>query len=388
MRNFTFRLLLLFVSLPFLNGETWSPSLSLEEIISRAESKSPYHMGLLAIFLRSGEAGCKVNLSESQKWSLAAWKEGHPFGAYNLANLSMLKGDFSEATRLYQDAALLLQRKASEGDPVAMYCMGEIDFQVIPTHINRALGWFEKSANAGYAQSQATYGALLLKGLPGILVKDPSKGIEYLSKAVKSKSLTGRFNLGMAYFNGDGVKKDLSKSIQWLILAEKQNFSEAQYVLGKLFYEGDELIESNPEKGMIYMKKASMQSHPLAKKYLSSLTNSSNKHSTGTSPNFSSSSSRRSPNLGDQLTVRKFEDAKKYYTGSGRTRDYQKAFHLLLPFAQVGHVEASRLVGLMCFTGKGTSKNLEEARKWLASAAQNGDHTSERLLNQYKTLFD
>ena len=69
----------------------------------------------------------------------------------------------------------------------------------------------------------------------------------------------------MAYFNGDGVKKDLSKSIQWLILAEKQNFSEAQYVLGKLFYEGDELIESNPEKGMIYMKKASMQSHPLAK---------------------------------------------------------------------------------------------------------------------------
>ena len=43
----------------------------------------------------------------------------------------MLKGDFEKATQYYQDAALLLQRQASSGDPIAMYCMGEIDFQVM-----------------------------------------------------------------------------------------------------------------------------------------------------------------------------------------------------------------------------------------------------------------
>ena len=90
-------------------------------------------MGLLGIYLRAGEA-VALNLDAAQQWSKAALKKGHPLVLTILLNLAMLRGDFSEATRLYQDAALLLQRQASEGDAVAMYCMGEIDFQVIPTN--------------------------------------------------------------------------------------------------------------------------------------------------------------------------------------------------------------------------------------------------------------
>ena len=76
-----------------------------------------------------------------------------------------------------------------------MYCMGEIDFQVIPTNVVRALGLFKRSAQAGYPQAQATIGALYLKGLPGLLEKDTKQGISMLSKAVMAKSLTARFNL-------------------------------------------------------------------------------------------------------------------------------------------------------------------------------------------------
>ena len=46
-----------------------------------------------------------------------------------------------------------------------MYCMGEIDFQVIPTNVRRALT-FKKSAEIGYPPAQATIGTLYLKGLP------------------------------------------------------------------------------------------------------------------------------------------------------------------------------------------------------------------------------
>ena len=202
-----------------LGQETWSPSLTYDQIALKAKEGSPYHMGLLGIFLRSGEAGCSVNLDAAEQWSKAALKKGHPFGSYNLANLAMLKGDFAEATRLYQDAALLLQRRASEGDPVAMYCMGEIDFQVLPTNVSRALDWFQKSADAEYPQAQATIGALYLKGLPGILDREPDKGVALLSEAVRAKSLTARFNLGMAYYNGDGVNQDSLKAAQWLKVA-------------------------------------------------------------------------------------------------------------------------------------------------------------------------
>ena len=230
--------------------EFWHKDLSYEELVIKAKQGSAYHIGLLGIYLRSGEAGCSVNLDAARQWSDVALKKGHPFGSYNLANLAMLKGDFSEATRLYQDSALLLQRWVSKGDPVAMYCMGEIDFQVLPTNVQRALDLFQKSSDAGYPQAQATIGALYLKGLPGLLDRNPEKGVSLLSEAVRAKSLTARFNLGMAYFNGDGVSQDSNKAAQWLQVAEKQNFAEAQYVLGMLMVEGDNQLPKNLSMGV------------------------------------------------------------------------------------------------------------------------------------------
>jgi TPR repeat protein len=379
MKRFLFLLLFIFNAL--CAELPWAPNLSFQTILSEAQKKSPYHMGLLAIYLRSGEAGCVVDLKKSADWSTVAWKEGHPFGAYNLANLAMLDGDFSKATQYYQDAALLLQRKASEGDPVAMYCMGEIDFQVIPTNVSRALDWFLKSANAGYPQSQATIGALYLKGLPGLLEKDSRKGIEYLSRAVKSKSLTARFNLGMAYYNGDGVGKDSSKAVQWLALAEKQNFAEAQYVLGRMYFEGDDLIRKDQAKGLYFLKKASAQSHLLAKRYLGDITG----EEVPTAP--LNKSPHPLPKFNSAARDHHLEEAKMYYTGIGKDQDYNKAFTLLLPFANEGNPEASRLIGLMCFTGKGTTKNISAAEKWLRQAAKSGDPIANRMLSQYQALF-
>ena len=363
--------------------DIWDSSLSYSQVVAKAKDGSPYHMGLLGIYLRSGEAGCSVNVDASRQWSEAALKKGHPFGSYNLANLAMLKGDFSEATRLYQDAALLLQRRASDGDAVAMYCMGEIDFQVLPTNVPRALDLFQKSADAGYPQAQATIGALYLKGLPGLLERNPEKGVSLLSQAVRAKSLTGRFNLGMAYYNGDGVTQDASKAVQWLHIAEKQNFAEAQYVLGMILTEGEKGVSKNLNRGVILLNKAAKQDHKLATKYLEKLDlkpEPVSHESVGapTSP-FSTLSIRE-----DEGTL---EEARKYYTGIGRAKDYTKAYSMLLPLAKGGYPEAARLVGLMKLSGKGTEKNPKDAKQWLSVAAQKGDGVARRMLEQYKRLF-
>ncbi len=362
--------------------EVWKPSLTYEQVVLKAKEGSPYYMGLLGIFLRSGEAGCSVNLSAAEQWSKAALKKGHPFGSYNLANLAMLNGDFAEATRLYQDAALLLQRRASEGDPVAMYCMGEIDFQVLPTNVSRALDLFQKSADAGYPQAQATIGALFLKGLPGILDRNPDKGVSLLSEAVRAKSLTARFNLGMAYYNGDGVNQDSVKAAQWLQVAEKQNFAEAQYVLGRLLTEGDENLPKNLSQGVHFLRKAAGQNHKLAKSYLEKLGSQGSNHATELRNDVGSSAS---PSMGDDERI---QLARKYYTGIGKAKDYDKAFQLLLPLAQGGYAEAARLVGLMKLSGKGTAKNPKEAKQWLSVAAQKGDISAQKMLKQYSSLFN
>ena len=361
--------------------DLWNRSLTYDLVVQKAQGGSPYYMGLLGIYLRSGEAGCSVNFNASKQWSEAALKKGHPFGSYNLANLAMLKGDFSEATRLYQDAALLLQRKASEGDPVAMYCMGEIDFQVMPTNVPKALELFQKSAEAGYPQAQATIGALYLKGLPGLLERDPEKGVELLSEAVRAKSLTARFNLGMAYYNGDGVVRNSFKAAQWLQVAEKQNFAEAQYVLGMLLAEGDENLPKNFTLGVNFLRKAANQDHKLAQAYLQKMDQQSNLPA---SPTVRTHNPSTSVHLGDEMIL---NEARKYYTGIGKTRDYEKAFSMLLPLAKGGYAEAARLIGLMKLSGKGTDKNAADAKQWLSVAAQKGDQEARRILEQYRTLF-
>mgnify|MGYP003979202457 FL=1 len=308
--------------------------------------------------------------------------QGHPFGSYNLANLAMLDGDFETATRMYQDAALLLQRQASEGDPVAMYCMGEIDFQVIPTNVVRALGLFKRSAESGYPQAQATIGALYLKGLPGLLEKDTKQGISMLSKAVIAKSLTARFNLGMAYYNGDGVPKDVVKASQWLKLAARQNFSEAKYSLGLLLIDGEGGIRKNTTEGLSLLRQAADQNHQLAREYLrkrEGVEPSGVKQGSVVPPPAFSNSFKTDEEV--------LDEARGYYTGVGFPQDYARAYELFLPLAKGGNPVAARFVGLMVLTGKGTKRDPSVAKEWLSVSAQKGDKTAKRLLDSYKSLF-
>ena len=358
-----FSALIIFHSLLSAKIERWNVETSYQNIIENAQSGSAYYQGLLGIYLRSGEGGSSVNIELSRKWSNVAVKQDHPFGAYNLANLAMLKGELVAATTLYQDAALRLQRYASDGDPVAMYCMGEIDFQVIPTNVTRALGLFMRSAELGYPQAQATIGALYLRGLPGLLDRNTEKGINLLSKAVRAKSLTARFNLGMAYYNGDGVEKNAYKASQWLRLAVKQNFSEAQYSLGLLLLDGGDGINKNTTEGLKLLQDAAAQNHQLAKNL---------------------DLGQDQPILDD---LERMDQARKYYTGVGVTRNYDKAYKLFFPLAQGGNAEAARFIGLMKLGGKGTEKNLKLAKEWLSVASQKGDKISQKLLSSYKSLF-
>lgn len=383
-RYVLYLLLLFYCHIAFTSTERWDKDFTYTEIIKRAQSGSTYFQGLLGIYLRSGEAGSSVNLNLSRKWSKVAESKGHPFGSYNLANIAMSEGDFVQATTLYQDAALKLQRYASDGDPVAMYCMGEIDFQVIPTNVHRALDLFKRSAERGYPQAQATIGALYLRGLPGLLKQNPEKGIELLSEAVKAKSLTARFNLGMAYYNGDGVEKNIYKASQWLQLAVKQNFSEAQCQLGLLYLEGGEGVPKNTSEGIRLLKTAAAQNHQWARDYLK-------KRGNGEIDNFSITPKNTVREIQSDYSRTNDRDiinnARKIYTGVGVEQNYAKAFELFYPLAQGGNPEAARFVGLMYLSGKGKSKDLKLAKQWLSVAAQKGDKPSIKLLDSYRSLF-
>lgn len=371
-------LLLAFTSKVAANPEeSWSPTLTYSGIIEKAQNGSSYYQGLLGIYLRAGEAGTAVNLDLAKQWSNVSAKKNHPFGFYNLANLAMYEGNFEQATRYYQDATLRLARSASSGDAVSLFCMGEIYFQVIPTNIPRAVEHFRKSAEAGFPLAQATLGSLCLKGMeiPGY---DIRKGIDLLSNAARSRSLSARFNLGMAYYNGDGVPKNLSQASRWFRLAVKQNFSEAQYTLGVLLIEGDENFPKEEKEGFRLLKLAAAQGHLAAKEQLY-------KRGMGTPPPHTVISSTEKGSI--KTDAVQLEDARKFYAGVGVPQDYERAFSLFRSLARNGNAEAARILGQMLLTGRGCEKDIPKAENWLRQASASGDKTATRILSQYAVLF-
>ena len=355
--------------------ESWTPEVTYSHLITKAQAGSPYFQGLLGIYLRAGEAGSVVNLSLSEQWSRVAARKDHPFGLYNLANLAMHQGDFEAATKYYQDAALRLERRASRGDPVALFCMGEIDFQVVPTNVPRAVEHFRKSAEAGFPLAQATLGSLCLKGLeiPGY---DVRKGIELLSAAARNRSLSARFNLGMAYYNGDGVTRDADKAARWFRLAVTQNFSEAQYTLGVLLLEGDEGVAKDEAEGKRLLQLAANQGHLAAKEQLY-------KRGSGGI----SRTAAPAPDAVVKGGLARLEEARRYYAGVGVPQDFERAFTLFSSLARKGNAEAARFLGLMLLTGRGCEKNAAQAEDWLRRASAAGDEAATRILSKYAALF-
>ena len=100
-QNLCLGFFIIFYQLLWSNNDNWNDKITYKEIIHKAQQGLPYYQGLLGIYLRSGEGGSIINTDLSAKWSEAADSKGHPFGAYNLANLAMLEGDLEKATNFY-----------------------------------------------------------------------------------------------------------------------------------------------------------------------------------------------------------------------------------------------------------------------------------------------
>ena len=106
----------------------WTPQITRDSIIEKANSGETYWQAVLGIYMRAGEAGIKVNFGEARKWSQKAATAGDPLGLYNLGNLALLAGDFEKSNVFYQDAQLRLSRRASEGDPLLNMPWGKFVF--------------------------------------------------------------------------------------------------------------------------------------------------------------------------------------------------------------------------------------------------------------------
>ena len=152
-----------------------------------------------------------------------------------------------------------------------------------------AVKQFAAAANLGHAEAQNQLGLCFAEG-KGVK-RDDAEAIKWFKKAAEQGIAESQYMLGCAYYSGRGdLPLDLEEAVKWLKKAAKQDNTDAQNILdstkneviksfgkakkgdpdamfelGVAFYNGDGVIENKSEAGK-WLQKAATKGNADAKK--------------------------------------------------------------------------------------------------------------------------
>ena len=74
--------------------------------------------------------------------------------------------------------------------------------------------------------------------MAGAYQRNPAEALTWYRKAADQGLPVAQHFLGLAYVNGDGVRRDDAEAARWFARAAAQGFAQAQYMLGLMNLDG------------------------------------------------------------------------------------------------------------------------------------------------------
>ena len=263
-----------------------------------------------------------------------------------------------------------IREAADEGNAIALYMMAAYFSQgygVQPINKQKAIAYFKKSYEAGYAVAGYDVAASLPDGSPeqkeirnhakdnilelaneedvfaqasaawgyregyGTAVDD-LEAVKWVRKAAEQGFARAQYDLGLMYQFGRGVERSNEKAVEWYLKAAEQGYADAQYHLG-VMYENGIGVEQSYEKAAGWYLKAAEQGYADAQYHLGYM----------------------------------------YYYGFGVEESYEKAAEWYLKAAEQGYASAQNNLGFMYQNGTVVAQSDEKAVEWYRKAAEQGD---------------
>ncbi len=200
-------------------------------------------------------------------------------------------------------------------------------------HFAVRMRYFKASAELENKNALCEYGMELIKGEN--VSQDVETGIEMLEKALEKGNINAAYHLGKLYMDGEFVYMDLRKSEKYLLLASENSY--AHYRLGKLYLNA-EVYDIG--KTVEWFEKAVVQENKFAKYMLA-----------------------------------------KIFIGEEQYRNIPRAVQLLESIAEENNWASFMLGRLYLFGAEDFPKDEEQAMKWLAISAEQGNEYAQNLLN-------
>lgn len=177
--------------------------------------------------------GVEEDSREGCRYFEIAAKGGLAMGQHNFATCFESdiygKPDFSQAASWYQ-------RAADQEFFQSMCALGNLHRfgQGVPKNMKKAHELCLKGAEAGVMLSQADLGVLLLDdSYEGHDFKEAAK---WLERAAEQGHINAAYNLGLMYYQGDGVEKNLIKAQGWLEKVAFKKDKRAYFPLATIFF--------------------------------------------------------------------------------------------------------------------------------------------------------
>ena len=225
--------------------------------------------------------------------------------------------------------------------------------------------WFMKAAEQNHAKGTASLGKCYLSGTG--VEKDEKKGFEYVIKAAElgdedsqrflahikadmsnseeeisieelqqqaeEGDAQAQIQLGIRYFQGNGVEQSYTEGLKWQTKAAMQGDALAQGIVAQFYHDGVGEIEQDYNEAVKWYRKAAEQGFANAQNGLGLC----------------------------------------YHLGHGVEQDDEKAFYWYEKAAEQGNSAAQSNLGFCYRNGEGVEQDFAKAVEWFTKAAQNDD---------------
>jgi TPR repeat protein len=194
---------------------------------------------------------------------------------------------------------------------------------------------------------RASLGLLLILTLScsGLIYAETETDFENLLIQAKGGSTEAQREVGLAYYEGKGVKKSYENALSWFQKAANRKDTTAMRYLGRMYGRG---LGTSPDikKAFYWVEQVAKTGHPAAQSLLGLL----------------------------------------YYEGQGTQKDLKKAFIWSEKAAKQGDPNAQYLLGQQYAFGEGVEKNSEKAAFWWSLAADHDKDYAKNAQKMVKTL--
>lgn len=166
------------------------------------------------------------------------------------------------------DLAYELMQKGDNTSPEGQFVMAvlnEVGCRYFDDDSDKAVEWFRKAAEQGYAEAQFKLADYFSCGCS--VEENPSEAYNWYLKAARQGHVEAQYFVGWCFETGFGVDKDADSAFLWYQRAAERGWASAQCSLGRLYANG-EGAEEDAEEAVKWYRKAAEQGNDEAQYYL------------------------------------------------------------------------------------------------------------------------